>query len=86
MALIFEVGHWRIDTVNHPAFDATILLERKMATMPKKYPAEVRDCAVLMVLDRLTEYPSLYAGMQGAGPEDGRRRRVLAPLGHAVPG
>lgn len=34
---------------------------RRMATTPKKYPAEVSDRAVCMVLDRLSEYPSIYA-------------------------
>lgn len=42
---------------------------RKMATMPKKYPADVRDRAVLMVLDRLCEYPSLYAACKALAPK-----------------
>ena len=33
----------------HQAYQES--LERKMATMPKKYPVEVRDRAVRMVLD-----------------------------------
>ncbi|GAA4374572.1 transposase [Paeniglutamicibacter cryotolerans] len=37
--------------------------------MPKKYPAEVRDRAVNMVLDRITEYPSLYAACKALAPK-----------------
>ena len=43
--------------------------ERKIATMPKKYPAEVRDRAVAMVLDRLSEYPSVYAACKALAPK-----------------
>jgi len=42
---------------------------RKMATMPKKYPAEVRDRAVRMVLDRLSDYPSVYAACKALAPK-----------------
>ena len=35
--------------------------------MPKKYPSEQRDRATRMVLDRLKEYPSVWAAAQ-AGP------------------
>jgi hypothetical protein len=34
---------------------------RKMAIMPKQYPSEVRDRVVRMTLDRLSEYPSVFA-------------------------
>lgn len=37
--------------------------------MPKKYPAEVRDRAVAMVLDRLSEYPSVYATCKALAPK-----------------
>ena len=37
--------------------------------MPKKYPAEVRDRAVAMVLDRLSEYPSIYAACKALAPK-----------------
>lgn len=52
--------------------------------MPKKYPAEVRDRAVQMVLDRLSEYPSAYAACKAlapkldVGPESLRRWVVQA--------
>lgn len=42
---------------------------KKMATMPKKYPAEVRDRAVRMVVDRLSEYPSVYAACKALAPK-----------------
>lgn len=32
--------------------------------MPKKYPAEVHDRAVRMALDRLGDYPSMWAACQ----------------------
>jgi len=32
--------------------------------MPKKYPAEVRERAALMTLDRLKDYPSLWAASE----------------------
>lgn len=37
--------------------------------MPKKYPAEVRDRAVAMALDRLSEYPSTYAVCKALAPK-----------------
>ncbi|MGP9784667.1 IS3 family transposase [Glutamicibacter sp. AOP12-B1-11] len=37
--------------------------------MPKKYPAEVRDRAVAMVVDRLSEYPSVYAACKALAPK-----------------
>ncbi len=37
--------------------------------MPKKYPVEVRDRAVRMVLDRLSEYPSVYAACKALAPK-----------------
>ena len=42
---------------------------RKMATMPKKYPAEVRDRAVTMVTERLPECPSGYAACKALAPK-----------------
>ena len=47
--------------------------------MPKKYPVEVRDRAVRMVIDRLSDYPSVFAAckalapMLDVGPESLRR-------------
>ena len=32
--------------------------------MPKKYPLEVHDCVVRMALDRLGEYPSIWASAE----------------------
>lgn len=37
--------------------------------MPRKYPAEVHDRAVRMVLDRLGEYPSVWAACQALAPK-----------------
>lgn len=37
--------------------------------MPKKYPAEVRDRAVRMTLDRLNDYPTPYAACQALAPK-----------------
>lgn len=37
--------------------------------MPKKYPAEVRDRAVRMVVDRLSEYPSVFAACKALAPK-----------------
>ena len=42
---------------------------RKIAIMPKKYPAEVRDRAVRMVVDRLSEYPSVFAACKALAPK-----------------
>ncbi len=36
--------------------------------MPKKYPAEVRDRATRMALDRLGDYPSIWATAQAVAP------------------
>jgi hypothetical protein len=47
---------------------------RKMAIMPKQYPSEVRDRAVRMTLDRLSDYPSVFAAckaMEGLQPSIG---------------
>ena len=40
-----------------------------MATMPKKYPVEVLERAVRMVLDRLSEYLSVYAACKTVAPK-----------------
>ena len=37
--------------------------------MPKKYPAEVHDRAVRMALDRLNDYPSMWAACQTLAPK-----------------
>jgi transposase-like protein len=48
---------------------------RKIVIMPKQFPPGVRDRAVRMTLDRLSEYPSVYAACNalaptlGVGPE-----------------
>ena len=39
--------------------------------MPKRYPAEQRDRATRMLLDRLDEYPSAWAAAQALGPKLG---------------
>ena len=36
--------------------------------MPKKYPPEVHDRAVRMALDRLSEYPSIWATAKALAP------------------
>jgi transposase len=42
-----------------------------MHLMPKKYPSEQRDRAIRMVLDRLKDYPSVWAAAQSLGPKLG---------------
>lgn len=37
--------------------------------MPKKFPVEVRDRAVRMTLDRLSEYPSVFAACTALAPK-----------------
>jgi len=37
--------------------------------MPKKFPPEVRDRAVRMTLDRLSEYPTVYAACSALAPK-----------------
>ena len=53
--------------------------------MPKKYPVEVRDRAVRMVIDRLSEYPSVSAACRALAPKldvgpESLRRWVLQAL------
>jgi transposase-like protein len=50
---------------------------RKMAVMPKQYPSEVRDRALRMTLDRLSEYPSVFAACKALAPELGVRPETL---------
>ena len=37
--------------------------------MPKKFPTEVRDRAVLMTFDRLSEYPTVFAACKALAPK-----------------
>ena len=37
--------------------------------MPKKYPVEVRDRAVRLVIDRLSDYPSVFAACKALAPK-----------------
>ena len=39
--------------------------------MPKQYPKDQKDRAVRMLLDRLDEYPSMYAACNAIGPKLG---------------
>ena len=39
--------------------------------MPKRYPLEQRERAIRMVLDRLDDYPSVWAAAQVLGPKLG---------------
>lgn len=63
-----------------------LFFERKIATMPKKYPAEVRDRAVRMVNDRLSEYPSVFAACKALAPKLDVGPRITAALGAPSPG
>jgi transposase len=45
--------------------------------MPKRYPAEQRNRAVKMVLDRLGEYASAYAACQALAPKLGVHAETL---------
>jgi transposase len=42
-----------------------------MHVMPKKYPIEQRERATRMALDRLDEYPSVWAAARALGPKLG---------------
>lgn len=42
-----------------------------MTTMPKQFPPEVRSRAVRMTLERLSEYPSVYAACKALAPKLG---------------
>jgi transposase len=44
---------------------------RRMNLMPKKYPSQQRERATRMVLDRLQQYPSVWAAAQSLGPKLG---------------
>jgi transposase len=48
-----------------------------MRIMPKRYPKEQRERATRMVLDRLSEYPSVWAAAQGLGPKLGVGEETL---------
>jgi transposase-like protein len=39
--------------------------------MPKQYPKEQKDRAIRMLLDRLDDYPSMYAACNAIGPKLG---------------
>ncbi len=44
---------------------------RKIVIMPKQFPPEVRDRAVRMTVDRLSEYPSVYTACKALAPKLG---------------
>ena len=72
-------------TVNRPGL-MPLSSVRKIVIMPKQFPPEVRDRAVRMTMDRLSEYPSVYAACKalapklGVGPESLRRWVVQAQV------
>ena len=47
-----------------------VFLER-MSGMPRRYPAQVRDRAIKMVLSHLDEYDSVYQAAFAIGPKVG---------------
>jgi transposase len=71
--------------MNRPGCDAASFLE-KDAPHAEKYPSEQGERATRMVLDRLKEYPSVWAAAQalgsklGVGPETLRKWVVQAQV------
>ena len=51
--------------------------------MPKRFPKDQRDRAVRMVLDRLDEYPSLFAVCESIAPKLGVGSESLRQIGRA---
>jgi len=45
--------------------------------MPKQYPQDQKDRTVRMLLDRLDDYPSMYAGCNAIGPKSGISSETL---------
>ena len=43
--------------------------------MPKKFPAEVHERAVRMVLDGLTDYPTVFAACSALAPKAAQEPR-----------
>jgi transposase-like protein len=56
-----------------------------MVPMPKRYPKEQRDRAVRMLLDRLDDYPSMYAACNAIGPKLGIGPETLRRWGWEDP-
>jgi transposase-like protein len=61
---------WMARLLNRPGFHAASFLA-KDAVMPKKYPSEQRERATRMVLERIDDYPSVWAAAQALGPKLG---------------
>lgn len=54
--------------LNRPEFGPLPLLRKMVSIMSKRYPPEVREKAVRLVLERLDEFESPYAAAKAIGP------------------
>jgi len=67
---VVEAVDGPLGVLNRPGFDAASFLE-KDAPHAEEVPGQQRDRATRMVLDRLKDYPSVWAAAQGLGPKLG---------------
>ncbi|MDR0489600.1 MAG: hypothetical protein LBG99_09495, partial [Propionibacteriaceae bacterium] len=75
---------------HNPAQTPVIFGLERMSGMPRRYPAQVRDRAIKMVLSHLDEYDSVYQAAFAIGPKVGvkgesLRRWVQTQLDEGTP-